>query len=63
MNKAQRLPEYEYIAITKLKDRDDQGKRLCRWFNCSLGCANSSCPYSHICCECGAKHSWASQHK
>ena len=63
MTKAARIPEAEYAAITKLKDRDDQGKRLCRWYNCSLGCQNSSCPYSHTCCECGSKHSWASQHR
>ena len=63
LNKTNRIPELEYAALTKFKERDDHGRRFCQWYNCSLGCLNNSCPYSHTCCQCGARHSWAWQHR
>ncbi len=62
-NKQNRIPDDEFTGISKCKDRAASGTKICRWYNCSLGCSNAACTFAHECCECGQQHSWASQHK
>ena len=61
--KRRQMPDDEFKALTAMDTTNpkDRKKRICRWWNCSLGCdrTDNDCAYAHgICLLCKGSHKW-----